>query len=89
MGILADRPLNSKFNATDYTGNIAVAAFYREGDKDVILNLKKSYNDQGTFILYSPDVEKAFDLSLLIILFMAVFTISVGSVWSGYTKRAL
>ena len=90
IGFLSDRPLSSRFNATDYNESLAVASIYRDGDKESILELQKDYSEDGTFILYAPpNIAKAFDLSLVIILLMAVFTISVGSVWSGFTKRAL
>jgi len=53
------------------------------------LTLKDKYN-AGKFFLYSPpDDTKAFDFSLGLILFMAVFTVAAGSVWSGYTKQSL
>ena len=39
-GMLADHPLTSKFNASDYQAKIAVASLYREGDKAIILALK-------------------------------------------------
>ena len=42
------------------------------------------------FYLYSPpEIAKAFDFSLVLILLMAVFTVAFGSVWSGYTRQYL
>jgi hypothetical protein len=40
------------------------------------------------FILDSRE-ERDFDLSLVLILFMAVSTVMLGSLWSGYAKQSL
>jgi hypothetical protein len=89
VGILADGPLTSKFNVTDYEATIAVAALYSSGDKDFLLELQKSHKDAKFFLYVPPDVEKRFDMSLVLILSMAVFTVGVGAIWSGYTKNHL
>ena len=87
-GMIADQPLTSKFNASDYTGKILVVALKKSSDVDEILKLQKDHTG-ATFYMYSPEIEKLFDFSLLVILAMAIFTVSVGSMWSGYTKKRL
>ena len=93
-GVLADSGLSSKFNATDYevndTNNFLVAAFNKHSDVKKILKLKEEHDSKAaTFVMYSPEMEKMFDFSLVLILMMAIFTVSVGSAWSGYTKKHL
>jgi hypothetical protein len=41
-----------------------------------------------SFVLVSRE-ERDFDLSLVLILFMAVSTVMLGSLWSGYAKQSL
>ncbi len=41
-----------------------------------------------SLILVSRE-ERDFDLSLVLILFMAVSTVMLGSLWSGYAKQSL
>jgi hypothetical protein len=38
--------------------------------------------------MFSPE-ERSFDLSLVLILVMAVATVMLGSLWSGYAKQSL
>jgi hypothetical protein len=45
-------------------------------------------HDMTLFILDSRE-ERDFDLSLVLILFMAVSTVMLGSLWSGYAKQSL
>ena len=40
------------------------------------------------FAIYSPK-ERNFDASLFVIMAMAVFTVAIGSLWSGYVKHEL
>ncbi len=89
-GLLADAPMPSKFNASDYdTINIPVAALYYPSDKATLLSLKKKH-PKAEFFLYAPEEsEKKFDFSLVVILLMAVFSVGIGSIWSGYTKQYL
>ena len=89
-GILADSPMSSKFNASDYDEiTIPVAALYTPSDKKTLLSLKAKY-PAAKFFLYVPQESvKTFDFSLIVILLMAVFTVGVGSMWSGYTKQYL
>lgn len=43
-----------------------------------------------SFYLYAPEgISRGFDGSLVIILFMAVFTLTMGSFWSGEIKEYL
>jgi hypothetical protein len=44
--------------------------------------------DLTSFVLVSRE-ERDFDLSLVLILFMAVSTVMLGSLWSGYAKQSL
>jgi len=93
LGVLADSGLSSRFNSSDYevndTTNFLVAAFYKHSDVKKIMKLKEEHKSEATFVMYSPEMEKMFDFSLVLILMMAIFTVSVGSAWSGYTKKHL
>merc|ERR1719474_1065940 len=45
---------------------------------------------KGSFYIYSTiDDDRSFDLSLVVILLMAVSTVILGSLWSGYAKQSL
>jgi len=93
LAVLTDGSHSSKnkFNASDYQIDIVVASIL-DGDKTSkgkIFALKEKY-PKATYSLYVPEGEdKSFDISLVIIMAMAVFTVMAGSFWSGYVKQAL
>lgn len=66
-----------------------VAALFSSEDRDSLLQLADKHPD-ARFLIYAPESERrSFDASLLVILFMAVFTIMIGSFWSGIAKHHL
>jgi hypothetical protein len=50
--------------------------------------MHESNSETYKVLIFSQD-EKRFDASLVVILLMAVFTIMVGSFWSGMAKHHL
>ena len=84
--ILQDSNFNSKFDAQNYTEDkTVVAALYKENDKRT---LKKLSEDNPSAVLWftRPVLEKQMDWSLVVILVMACFCVSVGSACGGYSK---
>ncbi len=76
-------------NATSVPSSIPVAALFFSDSRGDLMSLARE-NPGGTFALYSPDEPpRDLDASIFIIFLMAVFTVGVGSLWSGYTKHYL
>ena len=57
IGVIADTPLSSKFNVTDYDVNIMVAAVYKNKDVQSILDLQKEH-PSAKFGVYAPVMDK-------------------------------
>ena len=89
LGLIADTTVKTKFNSSEFSSEIFVAALYAESSRDKLLKLKESH-PEGSFQVYSPEeMEREIDGSLLLIFCMATFTVAMGSLWSGYTKHML
>ncbi len=89
-GLIADRSVSTKFNASEYTtANIFVTALYYPDTKQKLLDIKKSHPN-SKFVVYGPEEkDREFDGSILVIFCLATFTVGLGSLWSGYTKHTL
>lgn len=88
LGLISDRIL-PKFNGSDFNISIEVFTLVEKNAKERMLKYQKEYPD-GYFYLYSTmGDERSFDLSLVVILLMAVTTVILGSLWSGYAKQSL
>jgi len=90
-GLVTDRVIKGRYNATEYNIKIPVFTLVGKDIKDVrerILEFNKSTGSY--FYMYSTaDEGRSFDNSLVVILLMAVGTVVVGSFWSGYAKQNL
>jgi len=88
LGLISDRVLQ-KFNGSDFNISIEVFTLVEKNAKERMLKFQKDY-PQGHFYLYSTKGDdRSFDLSLVVILLMAVSTVILGSLWSGYAKQSL
>ena len=89
IGLIADTTVSTKFNASLYTTNIFVTALYFSDTKQKLLDIKR-YHPDSKFVVYGPEEHpRQFDGSIMLIFCMAVFTVGLGSLWSGYTKHFL
>jgi len=88
LGLISDRVLQ-KFNGSDFNISIEVFTLVERNAKERMLKFQQDY-PQGSFYLYSTKGDdRSFDLSLVVILLMAVSTVILGSLWSGYAKQSL
>ena len=91
-GLLLDYALSMKKDDDQKPDfSIPVAALFDSIDRDLLLEFIRDY-PESKFFIYAPDSgqdEKRFDASLVVILVMAVFTVMVGSFWSGVAKHQL
>ncbi|XP_059099244.1 signal peptide peptidase-like 2B [Tigriopus californicus] len=89
VGLIADDSVPTRFNASEHTTNIFVTALFHPDTKQKLLDIKQSH-PKSKFIVYGPEeAERTLDGSLILIFCMAVFTVGLGSLWSGYTKHSL
>jgi len=87
-GLISDRIL-PKFNGSDFNISIEVLTLVEKNAKERMLKFHKDSPD-GTFYVYSSQGDdRIFDPSLVVILLMAVSTVMLGSLWSGYAKQSL
>ncbi|XP_023323238.1 signal peptide peptidase-like 2B [Eurytemora carolleeae] len=75
-----------KFNASLYNISVPFGSLVEKTAREKILTMQKNYPD-AQFYMFSNDVN--FDLSTLVIFLMAVSTVTIGSLWSGYAKQNL
>ena len=88
-GMISDRIIKGAYNSSEYNISIEVLTLVESGAKERMMDFKKSY-PEGVFYVYeNGSDEKSFDLSLVVILVMAVMTVTLGSFWSGHTKHNL
>jgi len=88
-GMISDRILKAKYNASDFNISIEVMTLVERDARKRMFAYQKSSPD-GYFYMYSTvDEEGEFDMSLVVILLMAVTTVMLGSLWSGYVKQNL
>ena len=88
-GMIADRIIKGDYNSSEYNISIEVLTLVETGAKERMMGFKKAY-PEGVFYVYeNGSDEKSFDLSLVVILVMAVMTVTLGSFWSGHTKHNL
>jgi len=93
LGMILDSIPNvaTKDNGTNLSDlNIPVAAMLSSKDAAKLraLIVKSEHGEKLAFAIYSPK-ERNFDASLFVIMAMAVFTVAIGSLWSGYVKHEL
>ena len=90
VGLISDRVISNKFNGSSEVDiSIEVLTLVERNAKDRLLEFQKSY-PEGVFYVYeNGNDEKSFDLSLVVILVMAVMTVILGSFWSGHAKQNL
>jgi len=89
QGIISDKIVKNKYNGSDYTLSIEVLTLVEKNAKARMFKYQEN-SPKSNFYMYSiADSEKSFDLSLVLILLMAVSTVMLGSLWSGYAKQAL
>ena len=77
----------ASFNASNYKDvDIILVELMKPDMKELLMKLKKE-SPNVKFFIYAPEEDgPKVDASLILILFMAVFSVSVGSLWSGYAK---
>ena len=81
--------MDDKFNGSESHSGIFVASFPYLDTIDKLIKIKEE-TPAKKFILFGQSEEpKSFDGSILLIYFMATFTVGLGSLWSGYTKYYL
>ncbi len=69
--------------------SIPVASLLFPNTLDKLMALAKEH-PEATFSMYAPEEpERDLDASIFVIFLMAVFTVGLGSLWSGYTKHYL
>jgi len=88
-GLISDRILQKKFNGSDFNITIDVLTLVERNAKERMMKFQKDAPN-GYFYVYSTKGDdRSFDLSLVVILLMAVSTVILGSLWSGYAKQSL
>ena len=88
--ILRTSNFNSNFNSSNGTeGDTVVASLYKRNDSQLLQNLAEKNPSGKEMYLVRPAIEKQFDWSLIVILVMACFCVSVGSACGGYAKMDL
>jgi len=88
VGLISDRIL-PRFNGSDFNISIEVFTLVEKNAKERMMKFQKE-SPKGSFYIYSTiDDDRSFDLSLVVILLMAVSTVILGSLWSGYAKQSL
>lgn len=89
VGMISDRIITGEYNSSEYNISIEVLTLVERDAKERLLQYKTSY-PEGVFYIYeNGSDEKGFDLSLVVILVMAVMTVTLGSFWSGHAKHNL
>ena len=89
IGILLNSTLAvRRFNRTEDTETtIPIAAVIQDKTMARLMKLKEEHPD-WVFGIYTPD-DYGFDMSSIVTLLMAVTTVALGSLWSGYVKHHL
>ena len=88
--IMRTSNFNSNFNSSNSTdGDTVVASLYKRNDSQLLQNLAEKNPSGKEMYLVRPAIEKQFDWSLIVILVMACFCVSVGSACGGYAKMDL
>jgi len=88
-GLITNRIVSGSYNASNFNISIPVITLVEKDAKERILQFQASSPDSYFYVYSTADEEKSFDMSLIVILLMAVGTVLVGSFWSGYVKQAL
>merc|ERR1712212_1210938 len=89
VGLITDRVVSGSYNASSFNISIPIITLVEKDAKARILQFQASSPDSYFYVYSTADEEKSFDMSLVVILLMAVGTVLVGSLWSGYVKQAL
>jgi len=88
-GLITDRVVSGSYNASNFNISIPILTLVEKDAKERMLKFQASSPDSYFYVYSTADEEKSFDMSLVVILLMAVGTVLVGSLWSGYVKQAL
>ena len=77
-------------NASSPPSPIPVATLFFKDIRSKLLDLARE-QPEATLAFFAPEVAQSgnLDASVCVIFVMAVFTVGVGSLWSGYTKHYL
>lgn len=89
LGLITDRVVRGKYNSSDYNISIPVIALVEKSAKARILKYQTSSPKSYYYVYSTGGEERSFDMSLIVILLMAVGTVILGSLWSGYAKQSL
>jgi len=89
FGLITDRVVSGSYNASNFNISIPIITLVEKDAKARILQFQASSPHSYFYVYSTADEEKSFDMSLVVILLMAVGTVLVGSLWSGYVKQAL
>jgi len=89
LGLITDRIISNKFNQSEFNISIDVFTLVEKNARKRIEQFKQDYPG-GSFYVYDyGGDDRSFDASLVVILLMAVLTVIIGSLWSGYAKHSL
>ena len=88
-GLITDRIISDKYNSSDFNISIEVLTLVERNAKQRMMDFKKQYPEGYFYVYENGNDEKNFDASLVVILVMAVFTVILGSFWSGHAKQNL
>ena len=88
-GLITDRIISDKYNSSDFNISIEVLTLVERNAKQRIKEFQKEYPEGYFYVYENGNDEKNFDASLVVILVMAVFTVILGSFWSGHAKQNL
>ena len=89
LGLITDRILSNKFNQSEFNISMDVLTLVENNAKKRIEQFKQDYPGGNVHVYdYGAD-DRSFDASQVVILLMAVLTVIIGSLWSGYTKHSL
>jgi len=89
IGLIADRIVRGQYNSSQYNITIPVFSLVEKSAKQRILKFQSNSPDSYYYVYSTVGEERGFDLSLVVILLMAVTTVILGSLWSGYAKQSL
>jgi len=86
LGMISEGNYGKNFNSSLYNLTVPFGAIVERIAKQKLMQMQKQY-PHANFYVYGTDIN--FDPSTLVIFLMAVVTVTLGSLWSGYAKQHL
>ena len=90
-GLIGDRVFSEEYNSSEYDISIQLFSLVdvNADVRDRIESFQAKYSDGYFYVYKKGTIDKRFDETMALVFCMAVFTVMVGSFWSGYAKQNL